>query len=174
MPADHEKYQADGRYWQGGVWAPTNYMVISGLRNKNLYSQAFALALKHHQQVLEVYKKTGTFYEYYSPEKTEPGFLARPEFIGWTGLVPISILIECIFGITANIQNNIIEWDVQLTEEHGVDKYPIGKEGLLSLHCAARSNAKQKPELNIKSNIPLKLKLSCDGGSEVLEIRPNS
>lgn len=174
MPADHEKYQADGRYWQGGVWAPTNYMVISGLRNKNLHSQAFALALKHHQQVLEVFKKTGTFYEYYSPEKTEPGFLARPEFIGWTGLVPISILIECIFGITANIQNNIVEWDVRLTEEHGVDKYPVGKDGLLSLRCAARANTKQKPVLNIKSNIPLKFKLSWEGATETLEIKPNS
>ena len=62
MPADHEKYQADGRYWQGGVWAPTNYMVITGLKKKNFKSMAFDLATKHHQQVAEVYKKEKTFF----------------------------------------------------------------------------------------------------------------
>ena len=36
MPANHEKYQADGRYWEGGVWAPTNYMIIKGLQRNGL------------------------------------------------------------------------------------------------------------------------------------------
>ena len=99
IPANHEKYQADGRYWQGGVWAPANYMVIAGLKNKGFHSMAFDLAMKHHHQVGEVFKKTGTFWEYYSPETTDPGFLARPDFIGWTGLVPVSILFEVIFDV---------------------------------------------------------------------------
>jgi hypothetical protein len=174
MPADHEKYQADGRYWQGGVWAPTNYMVITGLKNNGFHAQAFDIAMKHHQQVMEVYKNTGTFFEYYAPESTEPGFLARPEFIGWTGLVPISILFECIFGISSNIQNQTIQWDVRLTEEHGIDRYPLGKDGLLSLKCATRSNVNQKPSLQIQSNIPMKLKLTWAGGTDTLEIKPGS
>ncbi|MCU0386041.1 MAG: hypothetical protein MUE38_08425, partial [Flavihumibacter sp.] len=162
----------DGRYWQGGVWAPTNYMVIAGLRQNNLHPLAFELAKKHHQQVLQVFKDTGTFWEYYAPETTTPGLLARPDFIGWTGLVPISILFEGIFGIRSSIQTNTINWDVRLTEEHGIDRYPIGKEGILSLQAAARTSEKQKPSLTIQSNLPLKLKLSWAGGSDTFDIKP--
>ncbi|WP_276501825.1 MGH1-like glycoside hydrolase domain-containing protein [Terrimonas pollutisoli] len=174
MPADHEKYQADGRYWQGGVWAPANYMVITGLKKKNFGAMAFDLAIKHHQQVGEVYKKEKTFFEYYAPESAAPGFLARPDFIGWTGLVPISILIESIFGVTANIQQQLIKWDINLTEEHGIDKYPVGKDGLISFRCANRSNAKQKPQLLIESNIAIKLAVSWAGGTDNIDIKPGT
>ncbi|WP_290791666.1 MGH1-like glycoside hydrolase domain-containing protein [Flavihumibacter sp. UBA7668] len=174
MPANHEKYQPDGRYWQGGVWAPTNFMVIAGLRQNNFHQQAFELAKKHHQQVLQVFKDTGTFWEYYAPETTAPGLLARPDFVGWTGLVPISILFEGIFGIKSSIQTNTINWDVRVLEEHGIDRYPIGKEGILSLQAAARTNEKQKPSLTIQSNLPLKLKLSWPGGNDTFDIKPGT
>jgi hypothetical protein len=172
MPANHEKYQPDGRYWQGGVWAPTNYMVIAGLRQNNQHALAFDLARKHHQQVLQVFKDTGTFWEYYAPETTAPGLLARPDFIGWTGLVPISVLFEGIFGIRSSIQSNTLNWDVRLLEEHGIERYPIGKEGMLSVQCAARSSEKQKPSLTIQSNLPLTLKLSWGGGTDTINIKP--
>jgi len=174
IPANHEKYQADGRYWQGGVWAPTNYMVISGLKHNNFQKQGFELAIKHHQQVMQVFKDTGTFWEYYAPEASTPGLLARPDFIGWTGLVPISILFECIFGINANLQEQTIKWDVRLLEEHGIDRYPLGKDGMLSFKCATRLNEKQKPELTIQSNMNLKLKLTWAGGSETYDIKVGS
>lgn len=174
IPANHEKYQPDGRYWQGGVWAPTNYMIISGLRQNRFHTEAFDLAKKHHQQVMQVFQNTGTFWEYYAPEKTEPGLLARPDFVGWTGLVPISVLFEGIFGIRSSIQQQTIEWDVRLLDEHGIDRYPIGKDGMLSLQCASRSNEKQQPSITIQSNIPLKLKLSWAGGSTTADIKPGS
>ncbi|MBP8887963.1 MAG: hypothetical protein KBG61_11435, partial [Flavobacterium sp.] len=170
IPANHEKYQADGRYWQGGVWAPTNYMVIKGLQRNGFYKEAFDLAKRHHEQVAEVFKKTHTFWEYYAPEATEPGLLARPDFVGWTGLVPISVLFESLFGINANYLKKTIEWRVNLTEEHGIDRYPIGPEGMLSLKCAARSSAKQRPTIEIKSNLELVLLLSWEGGSETIQL----
>ena len=171
MPANHEKYQADGRYWEGGVWAPTNYMIIKGLQRNGLHKEAFDLAQKHHHQVAEVFKKTNTFFEYYAPESTEPGLLARPDFIGWTGLVPVSILFESIFGINPNFLKKTIDWHVNLTDEHGIDRYPIGPEGMLSLKCAARSSVKQRPSIEITSNLELKLLLSWDGGSESVQIK---
>lgn len=174
MPANHEKYQADGRYWQGGVWAPTNYMVITGLKNKNMHEQAFALAMKHHHQVLQVFKETGTFWEYYAPEAVTPGLLARPDFVGWTGLVPISILFECIFGINTNLQAKTVTWDVRLLEEHGIDRYPIGENGMLSFSCAARTSEIKKPELTIQSNIAIKLKLTWSGGAQNFDIKPGT
>lgn len=172
IPANHEKYQSDGRYWQGGVWAPTNYMIIKGLQKNGFNSLAFDLAMKHHAQVGEVFKKTGTFFEYYAPESAEPGLLARPDFVGWTGLVPVAVLFESIFGINPDFLKKTLDWHVLLTEEHGIDRYPIGPEGMLSLKCLARSSAKQKPQLEITSNVELKLNLSWDGGSETVELKP--
>ncbi|MGL5957540.1 MAG: MGH1-like glycoside hydrolase domain-containing protein, partial [Phocaeicola sp.] len=90
LAANHSKYKANGRYWQGGVWPGTNYMVMLGLVNKGYHNLAYQIALNHYSQVFEVYKKTNTFWEYYAPESTEPGFMARPNFVGWTGLPPIA------------------------------------------------------------------------------------
>jgi hypothetical protein len=123
---------------------------------------------------MQVFKDTGTFWENYAPEASTPGLLARPDFIGWTGLVPISILFECIFGIKTHLQDQTITWDVRLLEEHGIDRYPLGKDGLLSLKCATRLNEKQKPELTIQSNMNLKLKLTWAGGSETYNISVGS
>ncbi len=172
IPANHEKYQEDGRYWQGGVWAPTNYMIIRGLQRNGFHSEAFKLAKKHHEQVGEVFKKTNTFWEYYAPESAEPGLLARPDFVGWTGLVPVAVLFESIFGIQVNYIKKTLSWHVNLTEEHGIDRYPIGPEGMLSLKCQARGSAKQKPALEIKSDMELKLLLSWDGGSDTVMLHP--
>lgn len=171
IPADHEKYQADGRYWQGGVWAPTNYMVIKGLQRNGFHSLAFDLALKHHQQVGEVFKKTNTFWEYYAPESSEPGLLARPDFVGWTGLVPVAILFESLFGINPNYLKKTLDWHVNLTDEHGIERYPIGPDGMLSMKCSKRNSSKQRPTIEITSNIEVKLNLSWDGGNETFQLK---
>lgn len=173
-PANHEKYQAEGRYWQGGVWAPTNYMILTGLMNKGYNSLAFDLGMKHHQRVAEVYTKTNTFWEYYAPESSDPGLLARPDFVGWTGLVPIAVLLEVIFGLKANALKKTISWNVNLTDQFGVTRYPIGNEGVLDLKCKSRNHKKQKPELEITSNIPLKLLVKWEGGQEIYNILPGT
>jgi hypothetical protein len=146
-------------------------MIIKGLQRNGFYKQAFDLASRHHGQVSEVFKKTNTFWEYYAPESTDPGLLARPDFVGWTGLVPVAILFESIFGINPNFLKKTLEWHVNLTDEHGIDRYPIGPDGMLSLKCAARSSAKQRPSLEINSNVELKLLLSWDGGSETIQLQ---
>jgi hypothetical protein len=119
---------------------------------------------------LEVYKKTNTFWEYYAPESTDPGLLARPDFIGWTGLVPVSVLFESIFGINTNYLKKSIDWRVNLTAEHGIDRYPIGPDGMLSFKCAARNSVRQKPSVEVNSNLEMKLQLSWEGGSETIQI----
>ncbi len=172
IPATHEKYQANGRYWQGGVWAPTNFMVIKGLMNNDYNDIAYDIALRHYQQVMEVYKKTNTFYEYYAPETSEPGFLARPDFVGWTGLVPISVLFEAIFGLKADYLSGTLEWKINLTDAHGVERYPFGPDGSLDLKCASRNSADQNPSLEIKSTASLKLKVSWKGGAQTFDIKP--
>lgn len=172
LSADNPQYQDDGRYWQGGIWAPTNYMIIKGLQKNGYKEQAFDIANRHHDQIFQVFQKTGTFWEYYAPESANPGLLARPDFVGWTGLPPIAVLIEGIFGINVDYPKKTVTWDVNLLEEHGIDRYPIGPDGMLSFKCLARKSAGEKPSIEINSNTDLTLKLSWKGGTEELAVKP--
>lgn len=172
LSADNPKYKANGRYWQGGIWPGTNYMVMNGLLEKGYAKQAREIALSHYKQVFEVYKKTGTFWEYYAPETAEPGFMARKEFIGWTGLAPIAELIEFIIGIRSDYTKNQIVWDMNLTEANGVERYPFGPEGVITLKAAPRRTAGEEPRITVDANVAFELTLLYGGKEKKLTIAP--
>ncbi len=157
LSADNEKYKDNGRYWQGGVWPGTNYMIINGLTQKGYRKLAHDIAVNHYNQVFEVYKKTGTFWEYYAPEHTEPGFMARKDFVGWTGLPPIAVFIEQILGIRSDIPQKTITLDVNLLEEHGIERYPYGKDNLIDIKVNARKSASEEPRITIKTPVAVDL-----------------
>lgn len=159
LSADHPKYKANGRYWQGGIWPGTNYMVLTGLVKNGYNDLAREIALNHYGQVLDVFGKTGTFWEYYAPETSDPGFMARKEFIGWTGLAPIGELIEFIFGIRGDYAEKEIVWDMGLTDEHGIERYPFGPEGSIRMLASKRRSANEEPKLTIDSNIPFRMRV---------------
>lgn len=171
LAADHRKYNALGRYWQGGVWPGTNYMIIDGLWRNGYRTEAQQIAENHYAAVFEVWKKTGTFWEYYAPERIEPGFMARKDFVGWTGLPPIAVFIEYILGIRSDYSENRIEWHVTKTEAHGIERYPFGPEGVVTLKCAARRGADATPEVSIETNVPFDLTLLWgDGRSRTVHV----
>ncbi len=167
----HPGYKTNGRYWAGGVWPGTNYMVISGLVDKGYRQLAWEITMNHYRNVFEVYQKTGTFFEYYAPESSEPGFMARKDFVGWTGLPPIAELIEYIFGIRANYEINTITIDVNLLEAYGLDKYPYGENGLISFKVDKRNNSAEKPRITVKTNIPFKAILRWGDRQEEKEVK---
>lgn len=96
LSADEKEYDLLGDYWHGGVWAPTNYMVIRGLQKSGNKGLAEKLARKYYDTIAIVYKDTGTFWENYAPGKPEKGNIARPDFCGWTAIGPITIYREFI------------------------------------------------------------------------------
>ena len=98
LNADHPKYQEYGRYGRGSVLLPMTYVVIKGLQEQNQYSESHKIALNHLNNVVDIYTKTGTLWENYAPEHIEPGRPAKPNFVGWTGLVPISVLFEAVLA----------------------------------------------------------------------------
>ncbi|MBF0576853.1 MGH1-like glycoside hydrolase domain-containing protein [Dysgonomonas sp. GY617] len=157
LSADNPKYNAKGRYWQGGVWPGTNYMVITGLDKKDYRKEAHEIAVNHYDNIFEVYKKTGTFWEYYSPESAEQGFMARKDFVGWTGLPPIAVFIEYILGIRSDFSTNSVVWDVNQLEAHGIERYPFGPEGVVSFKVNKRSSADETPVITIESNITFEI-----------------
>ncbi|MDF2923763.1 MAG: glycoside hydrolase [Paenibacillaceae bacterium] len=171
LSADHPGYDgSSGGYWRGGVWAPTNYMVLKGLDAAGYDSLAHEIGLNHLEQVVRVFEATGTLWENYSPEQAAAGSPAKPDFVGWSGLSPIAVLLEFVFGIKAHVAEARLEWRVRLTEEHGVRQFPFGKAGMLDLWCGERSSPAEKPEIRASSNIPLKLVIQWDGGEEGMQL----
>jgi len=155
LSADNPKYNPVGRYWQGGVWPGTNYMVITGLTRKGYLDLAKEIATNHYENVFEVYKETGTFWEYYAPEAIEPGFMARKDFVGWTGLPPIAVFIEYILGIRSDYSENALIWDISQLEAHGIERYSFGPEGLITLKTKKRNTIEDTPSVTIETNVPL-------------------
>lgn len=172
LSADNPRYKANGRYWQGGIWPSTNYMVMNGLMEKGFRKEAREIALSHYDQVFQVYKKTGTFWEYYAPESADPGFMARDEFVGWGGLAPIGELIEFIIGIRGDYTEKQIVWDMNLTEANGIERYPFGPDGSITMKAAARRSASDKPKIEVESNIPFELVVLYGDKKEVFKVTP--
>ncbi len=168
LSADHPAYRPAGDYWCGGVWAPTNYMTLCGLHKYGYDRLAHEIARDYVNAVVEVFGKTGTVFENYAPESMTPGNPAKPDFVGWTGLAPISILFEYVFGIHPDAMNHTIEWHIHLTEEHGVRQYPLG-EATVDLICRARTSADEEPTVTLRSDKPVTLVVVWNGERRVYE-----
>ena len=172
LAADHPKYKSNGRYWQGGIWPGTNYMVMCGLVNKGYRKLAREICVNHYSEVLEVYKKTGTFWEYYAPEFAEPGFMARKDFVGWTGLPPIAELIEFIIGIRGDYLEKQIVWDMNLTGANGIERYPFGPNGVIDLKADARRSPEDEPHITINSNMSFQLMVIYGNHKKTIQVQP--
>jgi glycogen debranching enzyme len=170
LSADHPEYKNHGGYWLGGVWAPTNYMVLRGLSLAGKDTLAHEIAMNHLDRVLKVFSKTGTLWENYSPERDTPGKPSKADFVGWTGLSPVAILFEYVFGLRPDHGRKRLVWDLRLLEGHGVQAYPFGEKGLLDLRVAARSSQKEKPQVQASSNVRLTLEIRWQGGRELRKL----
>ena len=170
LSADHPAFQADGGYWCGGVWAPTNYMTLKGLDQYGRYELSHRIGLNYLTNVVSVFNDTGTVYENYAPMpgengKPRQGGVSHADFVGWTGIVPISVLFEYVFGIKPEAENNVIRWHIDLTDRFGVENYPFGTEATLSLICEARESEAEEPQVEIVSDRPVTVEIYWDNGT---------
>jgi len=164
LSADHPKYNERGRYWQGGVWPGANYMVMDGLYKKGYKAKAYQIASNDYANIFKIFEDTGTFWEYCAPEFEEPGFMARKDFVGWGGLPPIAEFIEFILGIHSDCSENLITWEMEQKEVHGIDRLPFGNEGQVSLRAGARKDSSQKPVVTVSSNVEFDIVINWGGG----------
>jgi glycogen debranching enzyme len=170
LSADHPEYDADGGYWLGGVWPPTNYMVLRGLDRVGYHALAHEISREDLDHVIEVFQQTGTLWENYAPERTAPGNRAKGDFVGWSGLAPVAGLFEYVFGLRADTLFGRLLWDVRLLERHGVHGYPFGRDGVLDLSCVARDSAGDEPQIEARSTVPLELVVRWEGGEKTLAV----
>ncbi len=171
LSKDHPLFNDEGEYWRGGVWAPTDYMVLCGLDNYGRYNLSHETGLNYLNSVVSVFNDTGTVFENYSPVfdekgKARKGNIARDDFVGWTGIAPISVLFEFVFGIKPDAENNTIRWHINLTEKHGVNNYPFGKNATLNLICESRGDESEEPVVKIESDSPVTVEIFWNKGRE--------
>jgi len=151
LSADDLNYSSDGNYWRGAVWAPTNYMIIKGLDRYGFEDFARQAAMNHIDNLARVYQKTGTLWENYLADDEGPGRftdygnrLALKDFVGWTGLGPIALLIEDVLGIHANGASGVLTWRLREPGRHGVENLRFGGRtaSLLAEPVNPRTNAR--------------------------------
>ena len=136
LPADSPVYEPQAaKGWCGGVWSPTNYMLLKGLRLHDRHHVAHAIAVNHLENLAQVFRYTDTFWEYYAPEEAAPGQGAQADYVGWSGLSPISILLEDVIGISVDWPLRRVTWDRRLDTGavYGVRNYPVGADGTIDL-----------------------------------------
>lgn len=155
VSADDPYYNEYGGYWNGAVWAPTNYMVLKGLEKNGFFNLAYEIGLNHLENVTKVFEETGTVWENYSSEHQKRGEPSKADFVGWTGLVPIAVLFEYVLGIRSDAANRRIIWNINRTERHGIMKYPLGDGGMVDLICCERKSIDEEPVIDIKSDKPV-------------------
>lgn len=170
LAADHPSYAAFGDYWNGGVWPPTNYMVLRGLTKAEFHDLAHRIARNHLDNVVRVFEETDTVWENYAPESPAPGKPAKQDFVGWSGLPAVAVLFEYVFGIRPSVPERVIRWDVRLTEAHGVAAYPFGPGTTVDLRCEARRSDTEEPKVRISANEELTVLLSWAGGERTLRV----
>jgi len=194
LSADDPNFSSTGGYWCGGIWAPTNYMVLKGLADSGWDELAHEIGKNHLENVVKVFESEDvrwmgaeqfrqyfhltdlkyddrhTLWENYAPDFITPGSHSKPGYVGWTGVPPIAVLLEDVFGLDQDAVSNRLTWRIRLTEEHGVRRYPLGPTGMVDLYCRPRNSGLDKPSIEIHSNVPFTLEMIWEGGTDILNI----
>ncbi len=82
--------------------------------------------------------------ECYAPEPPAIG-IQRRDFVGWTGLAPTSLLMEHVFGLRANALSNTLFWNINLTDGHGVRRYPLRTDTQVDIYYPPRRSPTVRP-----------------------------
>lgn len=162
LAADEPGYNAQGgAYWSGAVWAPTTTMVIRGLETYGYNNLARRLALQHVRLVSDVYQRTGSIWENYSPERAEHGDPAHKDFVGWSGIGPILDLLEYDIGLKPDAATNTLAWELRAKGRVGCKNFRFNGH-VVSL-MAEPLAVSGKRTLNVESDAALDLKVIGDG-----------
>jgi len=179
VSADDPNYNPLGGYIASGTWAPTNYMITKGLVDQDRGDIAHMIAMKYIGVISRTYLnfKPHTIWEGYCNEEDRPcgipytDKLAGPDWVGWSALGPIAMLIENVIGINIDVPKRQVKWEIRLLEEHGVKNLNLGKLGHISLLCRSRSSIKDSAEVIILADRDITVQIKCGNRIEQIEAK---
>ncbi|GAB4378025.1 MAG: trehalase family glycosidase [Calditrichia bacterium] len=193
LSADHPDYDPHGNYWRGGVWAPINYMIIKGLDIYPLRELAAVAALNHIENMYRIYaefhpdenqiapeERDGdyqTIWECYAPDFPTPAtrwdgqYLCRQDFVGWSGLGPVALLLENVIGLQPSAPRDELYWNLRLRERHGVENYQFG-DNVVDIICQSNQLPVEAALIRVHSNSPFNLIVSSQVGVREFRVQP--
>ena len=132
---DYAEAAQDGRYWRGGVWAPTTYMAIKALEKYGFFEEATTLAERALGHIERTYRavEPASLWEALSPTRDHPA--DRPHgkpgpvrpYVGWSSLPPIALLIENVLGFhDVDAAANRVHWRWRPQGRHGIEQLRFG------------------------------------------------
>lgn len=194
LAASDPGYVAAGNYWRGAVWAPTDYMVVKGLEQTGHGELAREAAANHIAHLATVYahpptdtskiapeQRGGdyhTLWECYSAEAATPAtrwdnvYYSRQDFVGWSALGPIALLIEDVLGFDVDGVAGKVVWTMTRTDRHGIERLPVGKDNLVSLVAASRVSADASARIAVSADAPFTLEVRRPGQPPAVQTVP--
>lgn len=183
LSADDPNYSPEGRFWRGGVWAPAVYMVVRGLAAAGYGDLAHEVALRYLEGLRRVFDaiEPHTLWECCAPDVDRPGLkpysgeTVKPDFVGWSGLGPIAMLMENVIGIESNAAEGTVDWTIRRADEHGITGLGVGDGASADFRCARRGAAAEEAVVTVRTGRDLVLRLRrgrafrearCAAGSE--------
>ncbi|MCU0491422.1 MAG: hypothetical protein MUD01_07540 [Chloroflexaceae bacterium] len=163
LAADNPLFEPKGGYWLGAVWAPTNYAIVDGLARYGMYDLAREATLRHLASMVQVMEQTGTIWENYRPDEDAQGIPARPDFVGWTGLGPIAMLIEQVIGVEVNAPERRVTWRVVEQGPHGLRNLRVA-DATIHLEIDAQGH------ISASADQPLTLVVQRDSKTEEIAV----
>ncbi len=162
LSAGDPNYDPKGDYWCGGVWAPTNYMLVRGLQLNGCRSIAKEITTKHLNAMAKVMDNPewGGIWECYAPESFRPstkgGGIVRDNFVGWSGIGPIAMLIENVIGLEFDAPENTVNWHLSAPCKHGIENLQFNG-GELSLTIDGIKENEGRRIIKLKNTKEVKL-----------------
>lgn len=165
LSKDDPNFDPSGGYWLGGVWPSTNYAAIKGLDKRGYRELGREASVKFLDAMCKVDKDSAFsgIWECYAPESYRPGTteyhtISRENFVGWSGIAPITLLIEDIIGLEFNSKENLVTFHLNSREKCGLENMQFNG-GYVSLVCTEYAPFKGKTVIEVEASKPFKLKI---------------
>lgn len=175
LSAEHPEFEPEGGYWRGGSWPPVSYMAVKGMDLYGYRKESYEQSMKLLTGMSEVFKESGTIWEFYAADTLTHGKLlhkrtvankakeAKADFIGWSALGPVALLIEDIIGISCDAPNGEIVWHMNRSDRHGIEQLNFG-DNVVSLICEGK-------RISGRCEKPFSLKLIRRGGERIYHLK---
>jgi neutral trehalase len=150
LSADHPDYEKKGGGYRGSVIPPFTFMVIKGLEKYNQYEFARDCAIRHLYFVLDSMhqepeggerdrdrekghkrEQKPVFWEAYQPQNEGRAHWGdrldwpRPQFLAFTGLSTITLMIENIVGLYISLPRKTVDWIIPNLEIMGIENLSL-------------------------------------------------
>lgn len=183
LSKDDPNFDPAGAYWLGGVWAPINYMLAKALKRHGRPDLARQLAIAHLNAMSAVFQSAdySGIWEAYAPDSFLPATkkpwidvdgqspfvlgaetVVKANFVGWSGLGPIAMLIEDVYGIEFDAPNRSIAWNLQTSGRHGIENLQFAG-GTVSLVSTGFSDSRNALTAQVTLSHPLTVSFFLDG-----------